>query len=199
MAKVLDPRLLLMPLPVWIVGSYSAANRPNILAVSWAGVCCSEPPCVCIGVRPETFSFQGIIDHKAFTVGVPSTGQVREADYCGIVSGADVDKFERCGFSAIPCEAVHAPYVKELPISVACRVAQNHAVGSHTLIVGEILDTRVAKDCRDAAGVPLTNEADPILLAPATLEYFAVGRLVGHTYQEGRALHEATRHEPDLG
>lgn len=188
MGRALDPRLLLVPLPVWIVGSYDANHRPNMLAVSWAGICCSDPPCVAISLRPETYSYSSIKRQRAFTVNVPSVEYIDSADYCGLVSGAEIDKFNRCALTPLPCEKVPAPYVAEYPVAVACRVIHTIDLGSHTQFVGEIVDVRITETCTDRSGRPSAQKVDPIVLSPASLEYFSLGQQVGRTYTEGQAI-----------
>jgi flavin reductase (DIM6/NTAB) family NADH-FMN oxidoreductase RutF len=84
MKKSLGAKIIVGATPVWIVGTYDAAGKPNIMAAAWAGVCCSEPPCVAVSLRKATYSYGSIIQRKAFTVNVPSAQYVREADYAAL-------------------------------------------------------------------------------------------------------------------
>ena len=92
------------------------------MAVSWGGICCSKPPCVAISLRQATYTFNNIMVNKAFTVNIPSADYVKEADYAGIASGRDVNKFEETGLTPIKCETINAPYVNEFPVTLFCEL-----------------------------------------------------------------------------
>ncbi len=147
----LGPRALALPAPVWLVGSYDQEGRANAMAASWAGVCCSEPPCIAVAVRPERYSHHGIVAHGAFTVSVPSVDQVAAVEVFGSQSGRYGDKFAAAGLSPQPSALVTAPYVAECPVVMECRVRQAIDLGSHTLFVGEVLDSRTHRSSRRRA------------------------------------------------
>ena len=87
MKKSFGPRTLLYPTPVWVLGSYDKAGRPNVMTFSWGGICCSKPPCVSVSLRQATYTYGNIIERKAFTINIPSERYARETDYFGMVSG----------------------------------------------------------------------------------------------------------------
>ena len=76
-----------LPAPVWVVGTYDAGGRANVMTASWVGICCSKPPCIAISLRKATYSYGNIVARQAFTISVPSARYVKEADYIGIASG----------------------------------------------------------------------------------------------------------------
>lgn len=45
MKQSLGAKTLATPTPVWLIGSYDAEVRPNIMTAAWGGICCSQPPC----------------------------------------------------------------------------------------------------------------------------------------------------------
>ena len=87
MKKSIGPQTIIHPHPVLIVCSYDKDDKPNMAAVSWGGICCSEPPCVSVCLRAATYSHGCIKEREAFTVCIPQEKYVKEADYAGIVSG----------------------------------------------------------------------------------------------------------------
>src|SRR5512139_1469690 len=101
MKKSLGANIILGATPVWIVGTYDKTGKPNIMAAAWAGVCCSEPPCVAISLRKATYSYGSIVQNRAFTINIPPADYVREADYVGIASGKDLDKFSHLKFTPV--------------------------------------------------------------------------------------------------
>ena len=93
MKTSLGARTAAYPTPVFIVGTYDPEGRPNVMTVAWGGICCSDPPCVAISVRKATHTYGNLMERKAFTVSIPSADHVVAADFFGIASGRDVDKF----------------------------------------------------------------------------------------------------------
>ena len=80
--------------PVWVVGTFDRAGKPNVMTAAWAGICCSQPPCVYVSLRKATYTYDNLLKRKAFTISFPSEDYVKEADFFGIASGRDSDKFQ---------------------------------------------------------------------------------------------------------
>ena len=142
MKKYFGAKTLVFPTPVWVVGSYDKERKPNVMAAAWGGVCCSKPPCVAVSLREATYTHGNIMERKAFTVNVPSEDHSREADYIGIASGRNVDKFAVTGLTPVRSEIVDAPYVGEFPLVLECRLLRAVEIGLHTQFIGEILDVK---------------------------------------------------------
>jgi len=88
------PGNVLSPVPAVLVSCGGSKGwKPNMLTIAWTGSVCSEPPMLSISVRPERYSHAIISATREFVVNVPSLHQARTVDWCGIVSGRDVDKF----------------------------------------------------------------------------------------------------------
>lgn len=88
--------------PVWVIGSYDAAGKPNMMTASWVGVCCSKPPCVMIAPREATYTYGNIIERKAYTANIPPSKYARETAYFGSVSDRDIDKLAATGLTVEP-------------------------------------------------------------------------------------------------
>lgn len=188
MKKSLGPKTFAYPLPVWLIGTYDKADKPNIMAASWAGICCSEPPCVSISLRKATYTFGNILEHNAFTVSIPSEHQVEQVDYAGIVSGKTVNKFETAGFTPIKSEAVYAPYVAECPVVIECSLLNTVEIGLHTQFIGKILDVKVDVDVINEVGFPDIEKIKPIIFSPGKGSYHAVGAFKGKAFAIGKRL-----------
>src|SRR6185369_14509711 len=122
MKKSVGAKTLLFPTPVLMVGTYDQAGKPNLMNAAWGGICCSEPPCVTVSLRKSRYSYDAIIERKAFTVGIACESRMTEADYLGIASGRDADKFAVTGLTPIRSELVDAPYAEEFPLVLECRL-----------------------------------------------------------------------------
>jgi len=188
MKKSFGAKTLVYPTPVWIVGTYDKEGKPNIMAVAWGGVCCSRPPCVAVSLRKATYSYSSIIHRKAFTVSVPSEDYAVQADYVGIASGKEGDKFAATGLTPVRSDFVDAPYVGEFPLILECRLLHTIEIGLHTQFIGEILDVKVEESVLGEKGLPDIEKVRPLLFEPEVNTYHGVGKYVGKTYKIGRQI-----------
>ena len=191
MKTSLGAKTLLYPTPVLVVGSYNAEGKPNAMTAAWGGVACSKPPCVAISLRAATASHGNIMARKAFTISLPGEANAAEADYFGLVSGRDHDKFADLGLTAVRSELVDAPYVGEFPLVLECKVVEVHELGLHTQFIGEVLDVKADDTVLTAAGGVDIERLKPILFAIGSQAYYGVGEMVGKAYSIGKPSPEA--------
>ena len=188
MKKSLGPQTLLYPTPILVVGTYDALGKPNAMVASWGGICCSQPPCVNISLRKATYTYAGIVERKAFTVGIPDQAHIRQADYLGTASGRDTNKIAVAGLTAVRSELVDAPYIAEFPLSLECRMVQSVDLGLHTLFVGEVIDVKIDPEALASDGNVDIRKINPFLFAPGTREYYGVGEFLGKAFSVGRDI-----------
>jgi flavin reductase (DIM6/NTAB) family NADH-FMN oxidoreductase RutF len=188
MKKSIGAKTLVFPTPVLIVGTYDEDYKPNVMAVAWGGICCSQPPCVAVSLRKATYSYGNIVSRQAFTVNIASEQQVREVDYFGIASGRNVNKFERSGLTPVSSELVDAPYIAEFPLVLECRVLQTIEIGLHTEFVGKILDIKAEETVIGENGNPEMEKLKPIAYEPLNRRYFRIGSLLAKAYSAGREI-----------
>lgn len=188
MKKSLGAKTIVYPTPVLLVGTYDDAGKPNAMTAAWGGICCSSPPSVAVSMRKATYSHGNIVRRKAFTVNVPSEHHVKEADYCGIVSGRTEDKFAATGLTPIRSELVDAPLIQECPLVLECRLAHTFELGLHTQFVGEILDVKIDEEALGHDGLPDVEKLLPISFAPESRFYYGIGRLLGKAFSIGKTL-----------
>ena len=134
---------MLNPVPAVMVSVADQNHRPNIITVAWAGTVCTNPPMVSISVRPSRYSYEIIEKTGEFVINLTNEKLAKACDYCGVVSGRDVDKFKKTGLTPVPVEHVKAPAIAESPVNIACRVVESHPLGSHTMFVAEVLGVTV--------------------------------------------------------
>lgn len=186
MKKSLGAKTLAYPTPVWVVGSFDAAGKPNMMTVAWAGICCSAPPCVTVSIRKERHSYAAIMERRAFTISIPGQSQVAEADYVGMVSGSVADKFAVTGLTPVRSELVDAPYVGEFPVVIECRLVQTVDLGAHTQFIGEVVDVKADEGVLDASGHVDLAQLLPLIYAPGSSLYYGVGPVVAKGYNAGK-------------
>lgn len=168
-----------LPVSVWVIGSYDKEGKPNFMTAAWVGICCSRPPCVTIALRKATYTYGNIMERKAYTVNVPSQAFVNETVYFGSVSGRDVDKLASTGLTPVKSDSVDAPYLKEFPLVVECRVIQTLEVGSHTMFIGEIKDVKIDESILDANGRPDLEKLNTFLYSPGNQSFYKTGPFFG--------------------
>ncbi len=188
MKKSFGPRTLIYPTPVWVIGTYDKAGKPNVMTIAWGGICCSKPPCVAISIRKATYTYGNIIERKAFTVNVPSEAYAKEADYFGMVSGKDTDKFSATGLTPLKSDVVDAPYVREFPLILECKVINIVEIGLHTQFIGEIIDVKADESALNEKGFPDIGKVKPILFIPEMRAYYKVGGYLGEAFSIGKGV-----------
>jgi len=188
MKKSFGAKTLIYPTPVWVIGTYDNAGKPNAMTIAWGGVCSSKPPCVAVSIRSATYTHGNIVKRKAFTVNVPSASQVKTADYFGIVSGRNVDKFSTTELTAVRCDKVDAPYIQEFPLILECQVLSSSEIGIHTHFIGEIMDVKAEDSVLGENGVPDILKVRPILYGPEMQSYYGVGSYLGRAFTIGKEI-----------
>lgn len=139
----------LCPTPTVLVGCAGEAAdasgvRHNLITVAWTGICCTKPPMLSISLRPERYSRELIAKTGEFTVNLIGEPLLAAMDFCGIKSGRDVDKFAALGLHAVPAPKLTvAPALGEAPAFLCCKVRQTLPLGSHDLLIAEIVDVCV--------------------------------------------------------
>jgi flavin reductase (DIM6/NTAB) family NADH-FMN oxidoreductase RutF len=188
MKTSLGAKTLAFPSPVWCVGSYDADDRPNLMTIAWGGICCSKPPAVTISLRKATYTYGNIQSRGAYTISIPSSDYVKEADYVGMVSGKKQDKFQATGLTPVKSELVDAPYVAEFPMILECKVIHTLEIGLHTQFIGEIMDVKVETNVLNEVGLPDMAKVAPLIYGHEIQTYYRVGEGIGPAFKIGKAL-----------
>ena len=181
-------KTILFPTPVLIVCTYDKDGRPNAMTAAWGGICCSQPPCVTVSLREATYTYGNIMESKAYTLNIPSESHAKEADYFGMVSGKKVDKFDSSGLTPVKSQLVNAPYIKEFPLVVECKLLHMFEIGLHTQFIGEILDIKADASVLSDNGSPDIEKIKPVFYDPGLSRYFGVGKKVGDAFSIGKPL-----------
>lgn len=186
MKKSLGAKTLAQPAPVWLVGSYDSRGKPNIMTIAWGGICCSQPPCVTVSLRRATYTYECIRERKAYTVNIPSAAFVKEVDYAGTVSGRTVDKFAMTNLTPVRSELVDAPFIKEFPVVIECRLLQTVEIGLHTQFIGEIADIKAEESALAENGMADILKVNPLIFDTGQGAYFGIGGRIGKAFSIGK-------------
>ncbi len=152
-------------------------EKPNVLTVAWAGIVNSEPAMTYISVRPSRYSHELISENKEFVINLTTAKTLKAADFCGVKSGRDVDKFAEAGLTPVAATAVKAPLIAESPLSLECRVTEVKRLGSHDMFLAEIVAVDVDDGYLDADGKFRLEDSG--LIAFCHGGYYALGGKVG--------------------
>ncbi|PKL62482.1 MAG: flavoredoxin [Methanomicrobiales archaeon HGW-Methanomicrobiales-2] len=186
--RSIGPRTLLYPHPDLIIGTYDPAGRPDVMAAAWGGICSSRPPAVAVSIQKTRQTYENLIERREFTISIPSVDYVKEADYFGIVSGRDIDKFAATNLTPVKGDLVNAPYVGEFPVVIECRLLQTVEVGVHTQFIGEILDVKVDESVLGPDGKPDIEKVRPFAYDSMRQEYYGFGKVLAKAFSAGTEL-----------
>lgn len=167
---------LLGPVPPVLV-SCGSMEAPNLITIAWAGTINTQPPRVSISVRPSRFSYDLIRQSGEFVINLPTVALSRAVDWCGVKSGRDVDKFAAMKLTAAPASAVACPLLAESPINLECRVFDVIPLGSHDMILADVVAVNADESLLDKSGKLQLEKAN--LLAFAHGDYYALGKQMG--------------------
>ncbi len=187
MAKVtLPPDRYMYPRPALLLGT-NVNDKPNFMAVGGGGVVSAKPPMFGIPIQHRHHTLIGIRQNMTFSVNTPSVDQVRELDYCGIVSGRNADKVAVCGFEVFYGTLKTAPMIEQCPLNHECRVLHILNTGSHSFVVGQIEGSYVSEDCV-SDDKPDAEKIRPMIFNMEAAVYLTFGETIAKAYSVGRDL-----------
>ncbi|HWP50562.1 MAG TPA: flavin reductase family protein [Clostridia bacterium] len=167
---------LLAPLPAALV-TCGTLDAPHIFTVAWTGIVNTQPPKTYISVRPERFSYPLIRNSGEFVINLTTRQLLRAVDFCGVRSGRDTDKFAVCNLTAEPASQLNCPMLAESPLSLECRVINVLELGSHHMMLADIVAVNADETLIAKNGKLQLNHAD--LIAFAHGAYYELGRQLG--------------------
>jgi flavin reductase (DIM6/NTAB) family NADH-FMN oxidoreductase RutF len=188
MKKSLGASTLLYPTPSVVIGTYDKEGRPNVMTAAWAGICCSEPPCIGVSLRKATYTYGNIVESKAFTVSIASDNYVKEVDYFGIATGKKVDKFAATGLTPVRSGIVDAPYVQEFPYALECALIHTLELGLHTQFIGRIMNVIADESVVNEKGKIDPEKVRPLVFTPGFKQYYALGEPLGRAFSIGKKI-----------
>lgn len=177
MSKItLKPGTLLAPLPAVLV-TCGTTEKANALTIAWTGIINTIPPMTYISVRPERHSYPIIKETGEFVINLTTSAMAKETDFCGVRSGRDMNKLEKCRLTLTAGKTVSAPVIEQSPLSLECKVREIKELGSHHMFIAEITGIQAEERFMDSKGKLNLQQAG--LMAYSHGEYFALGRKLG--------------------
>lgn len=171
------PGNMLYPVPAVMVSAADRAGNSNIITVAWTGTVCSDPAMLYISVRPERYSYQMIKETGEFVVNLTTKQLVKAADYCGVRSGRDVDKWQAMKLTRGKAQKVSVPIIEESPVNLECRVTEIKELGTHHMFLAEVVAVNVDAAYLNETGKFELNQTE--LVAYSHGQYLEMGKSLG--------------------
>ena len=173
-----------IPMPVVLVGT-QVAKKANFMTAGWCSRVNANPPMIACGINKVHHTVHGIRENGTFSINIPSSSQVEKTDYCGLVSGASVDKSEVFGVSY--GKLLTAPMIRECPVSMECMLVTAIELPTNIVFIGEITgayaDMGIIKE-----GNPDFTAIDPLILTMPDNTYWTLGKKAGKAWSAGAKL-----------
>ena len=166
----------LYPLPAVMV-SCGNMEKSNIITVAWTGILNTNPAMVYISVRPTRYSYNLIKESGEFVINLTTKDLAYATDWCGVKTGAKVDKFAEMHLTKEKAKFVKCTMIKESPVSVECKVKEIKELGSHHMFVAEVLAINADEKYIDEKGAFDISKCD--LIAYSNGNYYSLGKKIG--------------------
>jgi len=152
-------------------------EKANIITIAWTGIINSDKPMCYISVRKERYSHSIISKTKEFVINLTNKNLVYATDWCGVKTGAKVDKFKEMKLTKEKAKFVKCPLIKESPVSLECKVKEIRSLGSHDMFISEILSIDADEQFINEKGSFDITKCN--LITYANGKYFTLGKQVG--------------------
>ena len=171
------PGNMVYPLPAVLVSCGDKKGNINVMTAAWTGTICSDPPMVYVSVRKERHSHHMIQETREYVINLTTEKLAWTADFCGVRSGRDLDKFKEMKLTPIQGELEYAPMIEESPVSIECRVTNVMELGSHDMFMAEVTAVYVDEQYMDEKGTFHLEKAAPMVYSHG--QYYGLGRHLG--------------------
>ncbi|MHB8050743.1 MAG: flavin reductase family protein [Coriobacteriia bacterium] len=188
MKKRMGPSDRLYPMPVPLVCG-GTMEHADACAVAWIGVCATNPPRVALALRESRYTLELIRASGTLTINTPRAADAAVVDYFGITTGRTTDKFAVSGWTLEPSAEVEAPRIAECPYQMECRVTHEIPLGSHVLLVAEVVESHADESVLDVEGSQVdVTLLDPLVYIAGSREYRRLGEKVADAYTIGKGV-----------
>ena len=174
--KIWKSGTFIYPIPAVMV-SCGDMDKSNIITVAWTGILNTNPAKVYISVRPTRYSYDIIKKTGEFVINLTTKELAYATDWCGVKTGAKVDKFKEMKLTKQKAENIKCPLIEESPISIECKVKEIKELGSHHMFIADVLSIDVAEKYIDDKGAFVISKCE--LIAYANGGYYELDKKIG--------------------
>ncbi len=183
MKKNLGAKICLYPTTTTVVGA-TVNGKPNFITIAWVGIVTFKT--ISLGMSKKHYSNTGIKENKTFSVNIPSEDLMVKTDYCGLVSGEDVDKSGL--FDIFYGELKTAPMIKECPINMECKLVKTVDFPKHDVFMGEIVAAYCDEEILsgDSGEIIDIEKLKPLLFEMHSVHYWKLGNKIAKCWNVGK-------------
>ncbi|MFX1235268.1 MAG: flavin reductase family protein [Promethearchaeota archaeon] len=174
-------KLPILPLPVCLIGAH-VNGKPNFNTIIWFNMIHDNPPLIGVAMSKKHYTNSGIKENRSFSINIPTREMVIVTDYCGLHSGARVDKSKE--FDLFYGELGTAPMIKECGVNIECKLINIKEFKNTDFFIGEIIeiyiDEKYVKDDN-----PVVENFDSFICLMPNGPYRKIGDYLGEAYEVG--------------
>ena len=182
MKKSLGAKNCLYPLPTVLVGA-NVQGKPNYLAIAHVGII--ELMSVSISLNKVHYTNAGIKENQTFSINIPSVDLVQVVDYCGLVSGKNVDKAAL--FETFYGTLHTAPMIQQCAVNMECELMRTIDFPQHDVFIGKIVETYCEEHYLTDGNVDLAK-VQPFLFSMLDVRYWKIGEPFAKAWSIGKEL-----------
>lgn len=172
------PGTMVYPAPAALVTCGADSSEWNMLTVAWTGTVCTDPPMLYISIRPERASYELLTRNMEFTLNLTTQAMAAATDWAGVRSMRQYNKWKKTGLTPIPGEKVASPTIEESPLSIECRIRRIERLGSHDMMLADVLNLRAdSRFIDESTGALSLSDAGLLIYAHGT--YYGLGEMIG--------------------
>ncbi|PLY04458.1 MAG: NADPH-flavin oxidoreductase [Desulfuromonas sp.] len=184
----LGPCVTFFPQPTTLITSVASDGAPDVMTASWVSIVSKTPPTVAVALNQGRLTYAQIRDSGCFVVNQAPASLALAADYCGLRSGRDADKFKIAGLTPVAASEVAAPLIEECPLNLECRYLKEVELGDYRLVLGEIVEVHAVEAAFAARTQGETAPFEPLVYLGGIREYWSLGECKAEAYKDGLQL-----------
>ena len=169
-------------LPVCLVGA-KVQGKPNFQAIAWFNMVDYDPYLIGLSSERSHYTNKGIKENKTFSINIPNSKMTSVTDYCGLYSGAEVDKSKI--FNVFYGELQTAPMISNMPINMECKLTQTIKSHHADFFIGEIRGVYIDDEFL-INEKPDLKSIDPLLYEDGLNRYWNLGDLLAKAFEIGK-------------
>jgi len=186
--RLLGPCVTFFPQPTTLITSIGEDGAADVMTASWVSIVSKTPPTVAVALNKGRLTYEQIRATGSFVVNQAPASLAVAADYCGLRSGRDADKFAVAGLSMARATQVDAPLIEECPLNLECRYQQDVVLGDYRLVLGEIVEVHALDEAFARQPQGEAAPFDPLVYLGGIREYWSLGERKADAYKDGLGL-----------
>jgi len=138
----------LIPGPIVLISTVSAAGVPNVAPKSWVQMVAFEPPALMFSGTEGNPTENNIEATKSFGINIVDETMLAGVLACLRYRGPE--RIEKSGWTLEPARKIAAPLVADCSAHLECALAGTHSIGSGLVVFGRIVHARIDRCIAEA-------------------------------------------------